>query len=136
MEQQIENVSPYPRVFVPSTSVANGRYCKGNGDFWYVPKLIEAAKDLPVFDLPLCALYIGVQPWDLEDIADFAYHAKRALDTDLAHPVLLNPNGYIVDGWHRVVRALIEGKPTIKAKRFEDFPPPDGNEKPPEKPNK
>jgi len=34
----------------------------------------------------------------------------------------LDPDGFIMDGWHRVVKALVEGRQTIKAVRFETLP--------------
>ena len=50
---------------------------------------------------------------------------KRVLNTDLNYPIILNEEGFIMDGWHRVTKALLEGRETIKAVRFEKTPPPD-----------
>ncbi len=34
---------------------------------------------------------------------------KRVLNTDLNYPIILNEEGFIMDGWHRVTKALLEG---------------------------
>jgi hypothetical protein len=54
-----------------------------------------------------------------------AFHMRRALDVDTNYPVILSQEGFIMDGWHRVLRALIDGKATIKAVRFQKTPPHD-----------
>ena len=50
---------------------------------------------------------------------------KRVQETDLDHPLILDEEGFIMDGWHRVAKALLEGRETIKAVRFETTPAPD-----------
>ena len=52
-----------------------------------------------------------------------AHHVRRALDVDTSHPIIMCQQGFIMDGWHRVLRALIDGKTTIKAVRFVETPP-------------
>jgi hypothetical protein len=56
---------------------------------------------------------------------ELAEHVMRVNAVDMDHPVILDGEGFIMDGWHRVVRALAEGRETIKAVRFEETPPPD-----------
>lgn len=41
-------------------------------------------------------------------------------------PIILDDLGYITDGWHRVAKAILEGKETIKAVRIQNMPAPDG----------
>jgi len=43
----------------------------------------------------------------------------------MAYPIILAPDGRVMDGMHRVVRALLEGLPTIAAVRFDVHPEPD-----------
>ena len=54
-----------------------------------------------------------------------AEHARLINETDLGHPVILDPDGRVMDGMHRVCKALIHGSPTIKAVRFSAMPEPD-----------
>jgi hypothetical protein len=44
---------------------------------------------------------------------------------DLSHPIILGDDGRVMDGMHRVVRALLEGRATIAAVRFDVDPEPD-----------
>lgn len=93
---------------------------------WVVTNLIAKAKDLIPFDLPLAAIYSGAEVWTPVGSAyGIAHHVRRALDVETAHPIILDETGFIMDGWHRVLRALIDGKATIRAVRFDQTPAPD-----------
>ena len=92
---------------------------------WLATTLVEAAKDCPVYDLPLYALDFGVQPWCLDNMMDFAEHVKRVWECDLSYPVIVDRYGYIIDGWHRVLKAILLKHKTIPAKRLAKMPEPD-----------
>ena len=47
------------------------------------------------------------------------------MDADMSYPIIMDDEGFIMDGWHRVAKALLEGRETIKAVRFENTPAPD-----------
>jgi hypothetical protein len=46
-------------------------------------------------------------------------------DVDPAHPVILGSDGRVMDGMHRIARAVLEGRTTIRAVRFPADPEPD-----------
>ncbi len=98
-------------------------------DWWYVRDLIEKSKDFPVYDIDIASIDFGVMPWNLKSIYDLVQHAIRINDCFLEHPVILSPTGWIMDGWHRVVKAVIQGEKTIKAVRFMELPMPEGTYK-------
>ncbi len=52
-------------------------------------------------------------------------HAHLMLESDLAYPVILSSDGRVMDGMHRICKALLEGRPEIEAVRFEHDPEPD-----------
>jgi hypothetical protein len=52
-------------------------------------------------------------------------HARLMLDCDLAFPVILSSDGRVMDGMHRVGKALLEGRSEIDAVRFIHDPEPD-----------
>ncbi len=52
-------------------------------------------------------------------------HFRLIDEVDMAHPIILAPDGCVMDGMHRVARAIFEGRPTIRAVRFEEMPEPD-----------
>lgn len=108
------------------TRTRHGKSWKGD-DYWLEFTLQEASKDLPVFDLPIAGIDIGFCPWDLENMEDIVYHFDRISKVDLKYPVILDNYGTLIDGFHRVCRALSEGKRTVKAVRLEYMPPVDGS---------
>jgi hypothetical protein len=44
---------------------------------------------------------------------------------DVSHPIILGPDGRVLDGMHRVARALLEGRLSIQAVRLVVLPEPD-----------
>ena len=93
---------------------------------WSVHKLIEHSKKFDVFDMPLAGINLSGQPWGEEwNIDWFIFQMKRVNATELKHPILLDDMGNICDGWHRIVKAIIEGERTVPAIRLETMPSPD-----------
>ena len=116
-------MSAYPAVMIDGCFVADNTY-SSDGKVWTVTNLIARAKDLEAFDLPLAAIYSGSEVWTPVGSAyGIAHHVRRALDVDTSFPIIMCQQGFIMDGWHRVLRALIDGKTTIKAVRFAETPP-------------
>jgi hypothetical protein len=115
-------VSAHPVVSITGCHVSDNTF-QHNDKVWIVANLIARAKDLEPFDLPLAAICSGSEVWTPVGSAyGIAHHVRRALDVDTSYPVILDETGFIMDGWHRVLRALIDGKPTIKAVRFAETP--------------
>jgi len=52
-------------------------------------------------------------------------HAHLMLDCDLGFPIILSSDGRVMDGMHRVCKALLEGHAEIEAVRFVQDPEPD-----------
>ena len=52
-------------------------------------------------------------------------HFRRVAEADLSYPVILGPGNRVMDGMHRVARALLESRMTIRARRFRELPEPD-----------
>jgi hypothetical protein len=111
-------------VFVGDFDYEKNKYVN-NGYKWNATTLVEAAKDRPVYDLPLYSIDLGVQPWSLDNMLDFAEHAKRVWECEMEHPIIVDRHGYIVDGWHRVIKAILLKHKTIPAKRLTTMPDPD-----------
>lgn len=89
---------------------------------WSVPRLFHLAKDLPVFNAPLNCLSV----WKKYDVTmrEFVMHMKAVQDADLDYPIILDEDGEIMDGRHRIMKAMLLGHKTIKAVRFEENPSP------------
>ena len=98
---------------------------------WDVDRLLELTKDFPRIEVPLSEIReLDETFWfDVNDDAPtcrrIALHAKLINETNLNHPIILSQDGGVMDGMHRVCRALIEGRASIHAVRFEIDPEPD-----------
>ena len=46
-------------------------------------------------------------------------------ETDLSYPIILSSDGRVMDGMHRVAKALLGGQETIEAVQFSQDPEPD-----------
>lgn len=93
----------------------------GDSDIWRVSDMQKLVEDLPEFDVPLAFLNLGrpnFNSTDEEGLYGFAQHMKHVMEADLSVPVIFGPCGEIMDGRHRIVKALLEGRATIKGKRI------------------
>ena len=96
-----------------------------------VDRLVELTKDFPRIEVPLSEIReLDETFWfDVNGYAPtcrrVAMHAKLIDETNLKHPIILSQDGGVMDGMHRVCRALIEGRTFIHAVRFEIDPEPD-----------
>jgi hypothetical protein len=52
-------------------------------------------------------------------------HARQMLGCDLTFPVILSSDGRVMDGMHRICKALLQGMDEIEAVRFVNDPEPD-----------
>jgi len=92
-------------------------------DAWDVDRLIVLARQLPVEEVELADLSeIDTVYW-FDDVhrptvREVVAHIRLVRDVDGSYPVILGPNNRVMDGMHRVARALLEGQSTIRAVRL------------------
>lgn len=111
------------KVELKNGGLADGRFTDACNRVWSVTRLIEHSKNLVPFDMPLAGICISEPIFKASKTARaIAEHVKRVNETDLQYPIVLDPDGFIMDGWHRIVKALVEGRETIKAVRFKELP--------------
>jgi len=91
---------------------------------WDIPTLIQFVKEkkYKTIKIPIDALDISWSPFDYSNVSEFIKHVRRVKETDLKYPILIDDLGTICDGWHRVVKAIIENKKYIKAIRLKEMP--------------
>ena len=111
------------KVPIEDFNIREGKYCDGDLSF-FVVDIHSMAKNLQVFEIPLAGIDLDVFPWGKINMLSFCYHSRRMDKSDFEFPIILTPTGYICDGWHRVVRAILEGEETIKAVRLLTMPQP------------
>lgn len=104
------------------------------GQEWWVwdsRRLVAAARELPVEAISLGHIaeldedFWFAQPGAAPTARAVAEHAALIAAADLAHPILLCPDGRLLDGMHRVCRAWLDGVGELPARRFRFLPPPD-----------
>ena len=104
-------------------------FCDGKERFWRIETLWKAAEREAVIEQPLDGL-----PWrddgcfilgDAPTWGAFADHCRRVADSELRYPIILSPDGEVMDGMHRIVRATLEGRKTLPAVRLKAYPAPD-----------
>ena len=100
-------------------------------DAWDVHRLVELSADLPVQQVRLGDLReLDTVYWFGADgepatVRILVRHMELVQRADLRYPVILGSEGQLMDGMHRVARALLEGRTTVTAVRFPDQPEPD-----------
>ena len=111
-----------PKIPLDKVTIDENYYIDADGYVYSAVKLIEHSKKYEPFDLPLAGIDLRRKAWQINDLDDFIHHAKRCEETNLNHPIILDKYGTIADGCHRIVKAIVQGKTTIKAIRLETMP--------------
>lgn len=114
-----------PKVKMRDVDPLQDYYIDCDGAYYSVARLVDDAKTLPVFDVPLAAIDLTGIIWRDSNIYDLSFHSKKVIEADLSVPILLDWHGAIADGRHRVIKAIATGKTTIKARRMQWKPTPD-----------
>jgi len=100
-------------------------------DAWDVARLIRLSRDLPIHDLPLDAISeVDSDYWFrygplVPTVRRVVEHMRLTTEVDLSYPIILAASGRVMDGMHRVARAILDGHSTIQAVRFVTDPEPD-----------
>jgi hypothetical protein len=97
---------------------------------WDVDRLVAAVDSVPVEHVPLTEIgdLDSTQWFDhgySPTVRNVVEHCRLIQEVDLGYPIVLDPDGRVMDGMHRGARALMEGRPSIKAKRLQQLPEPD-----------
>ena len=88
---------------------------------WEIKTLLAAAKKSSTVNWTIPATFLSEWSWAEEEVDD---HIKRCLAADLSCPIIVW-DGKILDGCHRVVKALASGQSEVRAKVIRDIPAPD-----------
>lgn len=100
-------------------------------DAWDVDRLVELSRDLPVREVRLASIWeIDTAYWyelgsQTPTVRNVVEHVRLIGETDPSYPIILAADGRVMDGMHRIARALLEGRESIPAVQFEIQPEPD-----------
>jgi len=96
---------------------------------WNVNRLLFLVKDLPHKNISLTDIKELDQKYWYEDheptCRSVALHSKLIQEADLKYPVILCAEGRVMDGMHRICKALLSDQDSIVAVQFEKTPEPD-----------
>ncbi len=98
---------------------------------WDVDRLVRLTKDLPRSEVNVADLAeLDEAYWFSGGTSDATCrmiidHARMINEADLNFPIILSSDGRLMDGMHRVGKAVLSGVTSIEAVRFELDPDPD-----------
>ncbi|AZN39829.1 chromosome partitioning protein ParB [Paenibacillus albus] len=110
----------------------HGRSIDGQQHYWDVEKLWELSKGLPVHRIKIDSIkeldqdcwFNGSRSTPTPTIRSVMLHCKRIIDANMEYPILLCSDGQLIDGGHRIAKALIDDQDEIDAV-FITLPPAD-----------
>ena len=99
-------------------------------DAWDVDNLIAASADLPVREVVLDSIAdVDTDFWfkfgPTPTVRRIIDQVRLIQEADLSYPIILGSDGRVMDGMHRIARAILDGRSTISAVRFIAEPEPD-----------
>ena len=97
---------------------------------WDVQRLIALTDRLPTEEIALARIAEIDENWwyaheSEPTVRSIVEHLRLVNEVDLAYPIIIDPDGRVMDGMHRVAKALLLGHTTIEAKRLPELPAPD-----------
>jgi hypothetical protein len=98
---------------------------------WDVRRLVSLSKDLPVQQVdPAQFAELNENHWyahgdQLPTPVSLLEHMALIEACDLSYPIILDANGRVMDGMHRICRAVKDGVASIPAVQFTTDPEPD-----------
>jgi len=99
-------------------------------DAWDVDRLIELTEEFPIIEVQVDSIRevdtdhwfkLGPEP----TVRRIIEQIRLINEVDPSYPIILGADGRLMDGMHRVARAVLDGRSTITAVRFEEDPEPD-----------
>lgn len=99
----------------------------GGLDAWDVGRLIILARNLPVSTIEIPEDEVDSVYWFDNDrnqptVRKVIEHIRLIEATDRRYPVILGADGRVMDGMHRIAKALLAGRNTIQAVQFKIDP--------------
>lgn len=96
---------------------------------WFTERLWREAQSLEPFEIKMSSIKeLDQNCWfttQAPTLREVSKHFARIEGTNLDYPIILNEDGSLMDGGHRLCKALLEGKTTVNAVQFKTMPEPD-----------
>ena len=102
----------------------HNQMCRLGSEKWSVARLFELSREFPVMDIPLD--HLGMYyTYERLTLREMVMHMRAVIHADLNTPIILDENGELMDGRHRLMKAILTSAKSIKAVRFDENPSPD-----------
>ena len=96
---------------------------------WDVDRLVKLSSHLPRKQISLSTIRELDEVWFSDDEPltwrALLEHMRLIGEADLAFPIILSASGAVMDGMHRVAKAVQQGRTDIEAVQFGEDPEPD-----------
>ena len=112
-----------PKVKIQDTNLSEEDYIRDKYK-WKTSQLIDFCEEnkYPVFKAPVACFDLSFLPFTVNSLDEFIMQCKRVQDTDLKYPIIIDEHGIIANGYHRLAKAILEGKTEIDCIRMEKMP--------------
>ena len=101
----------------------------GSMRFFRMQELWQLARNLPIKKVRLSELEgfdevhwfgggMNIQP----TCRAIAQHARDICQADLSYPIILSPTGEVLDGWHRICKAFLQGIEELDVIQLQTMP--------------
>ena len=105
------------------------RHVGADTHVWDVNRLLRQSTALPVISITLQHIAEVEQAYWFPDshptTAEIIEHMRLVETADLTYPILIDAEGKLMDGMHRVAKALLVGHTHIHAQQLPHTPAPD-----------
>jgi hypothetical protein len=119
---------------IPNARDATRRSCEaprsdGSMRFFRMQQFWELAEGLPIKTVRLNELegfdevcWFGGSMNVRPTCRAIAQHARDIFEADLSYPIILSPTGEVLDGWHRICKAFLQGIEELEAVQLTTMP--------------
>jgi hypothetical protein len=112
-----------------NTHGASGHWVSLGERAWHIETIWRASEGLPVEDVAIAQIqevdedcWFRGGPATVRAVID---HTRSILAADLSQPIILAADGQVLDGMHRIGKAILSGYDTVSAQRLAQDPAPD-----------
>jgi len=105
------------------TPAFDRQMCRLGTHCWSVARLAQLSIGFEVMEIPLAHMEM-YSTYEKMTLRQMCGHITSVNNADMSKPIILDEDGCIMDGRHRLMRAIINGDDTIKAVRFAVNPTP------------
>lgn len=99
------------------------QFCSIGRHSWSVARLFELSRKLLVMEVPLNHLNVWYS-YEKLTLRELVMHMQAVNAADLSLPIILDEDGELMDGRHRLMKAMLTSQATIKVVRFDENPAP------------